>query len=643
MTDILINIFIYLAAAVVAVPISKQLGLGSVLGYLVAGIVIGPIFHWVGDETQNIQHVAEFGVVMMLFLVGLELEPKKLWALRHRLLGLGGLQVGLTAVAIAAGAIALGIIWQSAVAIGLIIAMSSTAIVLQTLSEKGLIKTTGGQSSFSVLLFQDIAFIPILALLPLLALPTLSGYDAVELGHGSVTILANLSGVMRAVVVFGAVGLVVLVGHYLLNPLFRTIAKTELYEIFTAFSLLLIVGIAVLMTMIGLSPALGAFVAGVVLASSEYRHQLGSTIEPFKGLLLGLFFITVGAGINTTLLFSSFFSIVALAIAVIFVKFIILFGLGKTFRLKGLHHWLFALSLAQAGEFGFVLISFSVNNHVIAKPIADYLLLVIALSMLFTPLLFIFFDKLIVPRQAESERQTDSIDEDSSIIIAGHGRFGQTINRLMLNCGYRTTVLDLDAEIIEGFARFGLKTFFGDASRPELLDAAKIRQATVLVIAIDNKEKALEISRYARQRNPKLTIIARAYDRDHVYDLHQAGADHIIRETFDSSLRAARRTLSAMGLPKHKVHHVTRAFYERDRYVIKQLANLYDPELPRFANTAMIDAFRELNEETINIIHDILGDDMAHEIDDIISDEEENQLDAEITKVTPVACDLKQD
>lgn len=638
MTEILINIFIYLAAAVIAVPLSKQLGLGSVLGYLIAGIVIGPIFHLVGDETQDIQHVAEFGVVMMLFLVGLELAPRNLWKLRHRLLGLGGLQVLLTTLVVCSLAIQFGILWQTALAIGMIISMSSTAIVLQTLSEKGLIKTTAGQSSFSVLLFQDIAFIPMLALIPLLSLPVLVTYGA-ETGQVSENLLTGMSGLMKTLITFGAIGLVVVVGHYFLNPLFRYIAKTGLREIFTAFALLLVVGIAVLMTLIGLSPALGAFLAGVVLANSEYRHQLESTIEPFKGLLLGLFFITVGAGMNLTLLSSSFRDILAITLGVIIIKFAILFVLGKAFRLRGMHQWLFALSLSQAGEFGFVLLSFSVQNNVIAKPIADQLLLVVALSMILTPLLFILFDKVILPRQTEPEREADTVDEESSIIIVGHGRFGQIVNRLMLNCGYRTTVLDLDAENIEGFSRFGLKTFFGDASRPELLDAANIHEAKVLVIALDNKEKALEITRYARQQNADLTIISRAYDRNHVYDLFQAGADHIIREVFDSSLRAAKQTLLAVGLPKHKVERVTRLFFVRDREVLNKLANLYNPDLPRFANQEMLEAFKSLNEDTIRIIHNLLGDDMAHEIDDLMTDDEENQLDAEMTEAAATIGD----
>lgn len=631
MTDILMSIFIYLAAAVIAVPISKQLGLGSVLGYLIAGIVIGPIFGLVGDETQDIQHVAEFGVVMMLFLVGLELEPKTLWSLRHRLLGLGGLQVALTAAIVAVGAILMGAVWQTAVAIGLVVSLSSTAIVLQTLNEKGLMKTAGGQSCFSVLLFQDIAVIPMLALIPLLALPELAAHhDTHEAGHASVNLLEGASGWVKAIITLASIGLIIVIGHFAVNPLFRIIAKTGLREIFTAFALLLVVGIAALMSLIGLSPALGTFLAGVVLANSEYRHELESTIEPFKGLLLGLFFITVGAGMNLALLFSEFWLILGVTLAIIATKFAVLFALGKLFKLKGMYQWLFALALAQAGEFGFVLLSFTVQNNVIPTPIADQLLLVVALSMLLTPLLFILFDKIIVPRQAEPEREADTIDEHSSVIIAGNGRFGQVVYRLLLNCGYKPTVLDLDAEAIAGFSKFGIKTFFGDASRPELLEAAKIREAKVLVIAVDNKEKALEIAHYAHQANPDLKIIARAYDRLHVYDLYQAGARQIIRETFDSSVRAGRNTLEALGMTPEKAKAVSELYYERDRTLVKELADLYDPSLPRFANTKMSAAFMEFNEETIELIDELLGKDKAEELQ--LSEEAENKLSAEITE-----------
>lgn len=634
MTDILISSFIYLAAAVVAVPLFKQLGLGSVLGYLIAGIVIGPLLGLVGDETKQIQHVAEFGVVMMLFIVGLELEPRKLWELRHRLLGLGGLQVILTIGAITLGAIAMGVVWQTALAIGLVLSLSSTAIVLQTLSEKGLMKTSGGQSSFSVLSFQDIAVIFMLAFIPLLALPELVDHASAvhEAGHTSGNLIEGFSGWMRTLITIGAISAIIFIGHFLVNPIFRFIAQTGLREILTSFALCLVIGIAALMSVIGLSPALGTFVAGVVLANSEYRHELESTINPFKGLLLGLFFITVGAGMDLNLLKTDFMTIIGITLAVMAIKFVVLFMLGKVFKLKSMYQWLFALALAQAGEFGFVLLSFTVGNHVIPKEVADQLSLVIALSMMLTPLLFIFFDKVIAPRQALPEREADIIDEHSSVIIVGNGRFGQIVNRALMLSGYKATVLDLDAEAVSGFAKYGIKTFFGDASRPDLLEAAKIKEADVLVVAVDDKQKALEIVEHAHHVNPNLEIIARAYDRNHYYELHDAGAEYIVRETFSSAVRASEATLEALGMPTHKAKAVSQLFSYRDRYALKELADLYDPALPRFANAKIFTAFQTINNETMQMINELLGKDKADELN--ISSEDENQLEAEIVEAT---------
>lgn len=617
MTDILLNSFIYLMAAVIAVPISKKLGLGSVLGYLIAGIAIGPILGLVGDEAKKVQHVAEFGVVMMLFLVGLELEPKKLWSLRHRLLGLGGLQVGLTTVAITAGAMAMGLAWQTALAVGLTLSLSSTAIVLQTLNEKGLMKSTGGQSSFSVLLFQDIAVIPMLALMPLLALPELAellshGQNHIQDAEHGGNLLSGLSGGVKALVTFGAIGAIILAGNFLVNPLFRIIAKTGLREIFTAFALCLIIGIAVLMSSIGLSPALGTFIAGVVLASSEYRHELESTIEPFKGLLLGVFFITVGADMNLTLLANNFFLIIGATLAVIAIKFAVLFMLGKLFKLQGMYHWLFALALAQAGEFGFVLLSVTVQNAVIPRAIASQLLLVIALSMMLTPLLFILFDKFIVPRQSKPVREADTIEgvSEQGIIVAGMGRFGQMVTRLLIKCGYNPTVIDLDAEAVEGFNKLGYKTYFGDASRPELLVSAGIETAKLLVVAIDDKERALAMVAYARKVNPELQIVARGYDRLNTYDLWQAGDGkhmNIVREMFDSSVRAGKGALEALGFDKAIAKEITELFYHRNRHGVQLMAEAHDPSLPRFANQKMIDIAKKHNDETEKMIQNVLA------------------------------------
>lgn len=610
MTEILINSFIYLSAAVLAVPISKKLGLGSVLGYLIAGVAIGPILGLVGDEAKEIQHVAEFGVVMMLFLVGLELEPKMLWSLRNRLLGLGGLQVALTTALITAGAMAMGLVWQTALAIGLTLSLSSTAIVLQTLNEKGLMKTAGGQSSFSVLLFQDIAVIPMLALIPLLALPELAGQGGHDAGHGT-NLLEGLSGGVKTLVTLGAIGAIVLAGHFLVNPMFRIIAKTGLREMFTAFALCLVIGIAALMSVIGLSPALGTFIAGVVLANSEYRHELESTIEPFKGLLLGVFFITVGAGMNLTLLMNEFTLIMGATLEVMAIKFAVLYMLGKIFKLQGMYQWLFALALAQAGEFGFVLLSFTVQNAVIPEAVADKLLLVVALSMMLTPLLFILFDKVIAPRQAIPEREADAIDEQSEhgIIVAGVGRFGQMIIRLLIQCGYKPTVIDLDADSVEGFNKLGFKTYFGDASRPELLASAGIDDAKLLVVAIDDKERALEMVAHVRKVNPNLPIVARGYDRMHTYDLWQAGNGqhmNIVRETFDSSVRAGKGALEALGIDEQTAKEVTELFYHRDRNGVLLMAEAHDPSLPRFGNQKMLDISVKHNAETERMIQALL-------------------------------------
>jgi CPA2 family monovalent cation:H+ antiporter-2 len=396
--------FTFLVAGVIAVPIASRLGLGSVLGYLIAGIAISPLLQALHVDVVSIQHFAEFGVVMMLFLVGLELEPQLLWSMRTRLLGLGGLQVGVTALAVMGIAMLLGHSWSIALAVGLTLSLSSTAIVLQTLNEKGLMRSDGGQSSFSVLLFQDIAVIPMLAFIPLLALPELTeiaGATAAQAGeadHGSMSIVESLNGWQRALVTAGAIAFVIVGGSYLTRPIFRFIAVARLRELFTATALLLVIGIALLMTVVGLSPALGTFLAGVVLANSEYRHELESDIDPFKGLLLGLFFITVGAAIRFDLLLASLGEVVAMTLGLIGLKAAVLYALSRVFNIGGSDRWLFTLGLAQAGEFGFVLLAFTVASSVIPTALADQLLLVVTLSMLLTPLLFIVYDKLIAPR-----------------------------------------------------------------------------------------------------------------------------------------------------------------------------------------------------------------------------------------------------
>ena len=614
MTSLLLSAFIYLASAAVAVPLSKRLGLGSVLGYLIAGVLIGPVFGLVGQETESIQHVAEFGVVMMLFLVGLELEPHKLWQLRWQLLGLGGLQVVLTIAAITGIAMLMGLSWTVGVAAGCVLSMSSTAIVLQTLGEKNLLASQGGQASFSVLLFQDIAVIPMLALLPLLALPELAG-QATEAAHhaDAVNLLAGLPAYEKAGITFGVIALIVVGGHFLAGPIFRYIAAARLREIFTVVSLALVIGIAVLMSLIGLSPALGTFLAGVVLANSEYRHELESNIEPFKGLLLGLFFITVGAGVDFELLAHQGWKILGITLCVIVAKGLILLLLGKVFRLKRLDQKLFALALAQAGEFGFVLLSLVESNGVMPSHIAKQLLLAVALSMLFTPLLFILYDKVMVPRayaraKAGDAVRPDVIEQKHPVIIAGHGRFGRVINAMVTACGYKTTVIDHNAATVAGYKRFGVETYFGDASRQELLLIAGLAEARLLVVAIDNHEQAMKITEFARKTNPGIKIVARSYDAQQTYELYHAGADEIVRENFDSAVRCGKRALECLGMPKLKAEEVGNLYFHRNRHGMAMAAKAYDPSIGMFENKALIEIMRSEMAETERLIRQLLHD-----------------------------------
>lgn len=606
MGGVLFQVFVYLCAAVIAVPVAKRLGLGSVLGYLIAGIVIGPVLHIVGSETEQLQHFAEFGVVMMLFLVGLELKPPLLWQMRARLLGLGGLQVLATASAIAAIGLLFLEHWQTALATGLLLALSSTAIVLQTLSEKGLMKTDGGRAGFAVLLFQDIAVIPMLALISLLAMPEITevvqhaagatdtaGHEG-EAGHGGgFSLVAGLDSWRYALVVLGAVAVVVLGGHFLSRPLFRFIAASHLRESFTATALLLVVGIALLMTLVDLSPALGTFLAGLVLAESEFRHELESNIEPFKGLLLGLFFITVGAGIDFAVLFGELFTVLALTFGVIAIKGLVLFGLGRLFRLREADHWLFTLSLAQAGEFGFVLLAFSTQNAVIPPELGKLLSLVVALSMLLTPVLFIGYDRLVLPRlRSGKDQPPDRIDEQGTVIIAGVGRFGQVVNRLLIAAGVRTVVLDHEAGIVERMRQIGFRSYFGDASRPDLLQAAGIEQASAFVVAIDDQDRAIELVEYLKREYPKLLIVARAFDVDNLYLLRTAGTDLAVREVFEASLKAGAETLRLLGRHPFEVEKLKRAFRRHDEDTLDELYELWDRDLELAKNRALLERVR---------------------------------------------------
>ncbi|MEM6412139.1 MAG: cation:proton antiporter, partial [Pseudomonadota bacterium] len=549
MSDFLILAFVVMGAGIIAVPIAARLGLGSVLGYLIAGIAISPLLHLLNVDVVALQHFAEFGVVMMLFLIGLELEPNLLWKLRNKLVVLGGGQVVLTAALVTAIASLLGQPFSIAIAIGLILALSSTAIVLQTLNERGLTRTEGGQASFSVLLFQDIAVIPMLALMPLLAMPELMDAASQAIGHGegaaddhggseSISMVAGMGGVQATLVTIGAIIAVILAGVFCTRPLFKYIAAAKLPELFTAAALFIIIATALLMMVVGLSPALGAFMAGVVLATSEYRHEMESHIDPFRGLLLGLFFITVGANIDFALLMESPAKIVALAVALIAVKLVVLYSLASVFNISGSSRWLFTLGLAQAGEFGFVLLSFSVTNAILPQTLADELLLVVTLTMLLTPVLFILYGKIIQPAMMKtSDEPDDAIEEKKKVIIVGRGRMGGIVERMLKSAGYDPTVIDHNSEHLNILRRFGVHVYFGDATRPGLLHAAGIEDASLLVVAMDGKQQITQLVDYAIRTYPDLHVIGRAVDRDHVYELWARGCRDIIRETYDSSLR----------------------------------------------------------------------------------------------------------
>jgi len=518
----------------------------------------------------------------------------------------GGAQILLSTVAIAAVANAFGLPLATAVAVGITLALSSTAIVLTTLNEKGLMRTEGGRSAFSVLLTQDIAVIPALAVLPLLAVQAsvaISEDGSIrrgveEDGYHSMSLVEGLPAWGVTLVTLGAVMAVILAGRYLSPILFRYIHLSRLREMYTAVALVIVVGIAFLMILVGLSPALGAFVAGVVLANSEFRHELEADIEPFKGLLLGLFFITVGAGINFGTLFANPLTILGLTLGLMALKGVILFGIALAFRLRGRDKWLFTLSLAQAGEFGFVLVAFGLQQSVFPVRIGEVLLLVIALSMLLTPLAFIASDwigRRLGQESSGEEGEADEIEEKAQIIIAGIGRFGQVVNRMVQASGYRTVVLDNDLATIQLMRKFGFKGYFGDPSRPELLAAAGLETAKVLVVAVDDKQAAVDLVRYARRVRPDIAITARAHDRLHVYELYDAGADHIVREMFDSSLRAARYVLEDMGLTDYEAHEMETAFYRHDRQTLRELAELWQPGVALSDNAAYVERARELN------------------------------------------------
>jgi len=564
----LFQAFIYLGAAVVSVPIAKRLGLGSVLGYLLAGVIIGPhVLGFIGDARGDVMNVAQFGVVMMLFLVGLELRPNVLWRLRGPIFGSGTLQVVLTALVCAVFAFCFHLAIGPAIVVGLILSDSSSAIAIQSLSEKGRLNTKGGQTSVAVLLFQDLAVIPILAVIPFLA-----G------NHPASTAATHSSTWFQALLVLVTVSAIVIGGRFLVSPAFHFLALTRLHEIFTAAALLLVVGIALAMQLIGLSPALGTFLAGVVLAESEYRHELESDIEPFKGLLLGLFFVSVGASIDLSLLQSEPIPMCGLVIGLLLVKAAVLYGIGKISRLENSQNFTFSSALAQGGEFAFVLVAFAVHNQVFDQRIADRLIAIVALSMVASPFLFTINEFWIQPRFSSRlrQREGDQIDETTNpVIIAGVGRYGVVVGRLLNAQGIKTTVLDFDPEQVDLIRKIGFKVFYGDATRHEMLAAAGAEQAKLLVIAIDDVEGSLRLVGLAQKHFPNLTLLVRAKDREHAYRLIKMGVKSVFRETLESSLEMSVQALRVLGFGAYRAYRAAHTFKEYDEETVRILAEYY--------------------------------------------------------------------
>ncbi len=554
---------IYLGAAVFAVPLSKALGLGSIIGYLAAGIAIGPWGLGLVSNVQDILHFAEFGVVLMLFLVGLELEPKRLWNLRRPIFGWGSAQVlGCTALLFAAAWVA-GVPWKISLVAALGLALSSTAIALQVMGERNLLPTSSGQAGFSILLFQDVAAIPILALLPLLGLAAGAGEAAEGGGRW-----------LEAVKIVAVIAGIVLGGRLLLRPALRWIAKSNTPEIFTAASLLLVVAIAALMQLVGLSMALGAFLAGVLLAESEYRRELETDIEPFKGLLLGLFFIAVGMSIDFGVLLKSPGLMAAVVLGFLAIKALVIYAVARLMGLPFQERPVFTLLLAQGGEFAFVVFQAAAGARVFPAETASLLIGAVAISMLLSPLLLVLVDKLLLPRFAKSNATPmDEISEPQSapIIIAGFGRYGQIVGRMLSAQGLPATVLDHDAEMVEAARTFGFHVFYGDATRLDLLRTAGAAQAKLLVVAVDSMEQSLEIVDIVQAHFPDLQLVARARDVTHWNALRDRGVMHVERELFESSLRSARTVLELLGHTPHEARQHAMRFRQHNIDLFEQM------------------------------------------------------------------------
>ncbi|MDY0686211.1 monovalent cation:proton antiporter-2 (CPA2) family protein [Pasteurella multocida] len=586
----LVQIVALLGAAVIAVPLFKRLGLGSVLGYLAAGLIIGPFGFGLFTDPQAILHVAELGVVIFLFVIGLEMHPSHLWHLRKQIFGLGSLQVILAAVLLTGVGVAFGFSLPVSFVSASGFVLTSTAIVMSELAERNQLSTSSGQKIVSVLLFEDLLIVPLLVIVSFLSpIHTESDtplWQSIGISLLSITIL-------------------VIIGRWLLNPLFKILARYKAREVMTAAALLVVLGSALLMEWGGLSMAMGAFLAGVLLSESSFRHQLEADVEPFRGLLLGLFFLGVGMALDLAVVVDSWFLILSGVIILMIVKFATIYGVARIAKSDHQEAIDRAFLMAQGGEFAFVLYSAATSQGVLSEVDNANMTAIVVLSMAITPLLLVLQQRFLKPK-VKTLREADNVDEKHSVLLVGMGRFGQVINRILQFSGYKVTIIDMDETTISGINKYGIKAYFGDASRPELLLKAGIEDAKVLVVAIDNPELTLRIVEFAREVNPNIKLVVRSYDRVHTFRLYGKGVNDIIRETFDSAVRSGKRTLEYLGMPKETAEKVGELYFRMDRNGMGKMASLYDPELSLFANEAMLEEGKLQDQKIAEMIQILL-------------------------------------
>lgn len=559
---------IFLGAAIIMVPLVRKLGLSSIIGYILGGIIIGPfVLQLAGSDSEQIMHAAEFGVIMLLFLVGLEIEPKKFWRIRKKILGMGALQVGLTTAALFAIFYWSG--WESkeAVVAALCFALSSTAIVLQTLKEKNIFRTEAGEASFSVLLFQDLSVIPILALLPILAKRPENPEEQI--------LLQYLPDWLQPFSIIIGVLMLIFLGKYIFVPFLRYVSRSGMNELLTASALFLVIGVSELMSSVGLSPALGAFLAGVMLATSEFRHEMESQIEPFKGLLLAVFFVSVGATINFNVILADPMFIFSATAIVLIVKFAVLFLVGKSFGLKLGQNFLMSFALAQIGEFAFVLLNYSKSLYLLDIELNDQLMAITALTMVITPLLLMLNDRFIEPKLA-TKRTEESEDlsaiKQRNIIIVGFGHFGSTVGRLLRVNGIKATILDSDMERVNLLKTYGFKVYYGEATKPAILRSAGAETADLLVLCLDDPERNKLILSYVRKNFPHLKVFVRAKNRLDAYDFYNDGVENIYRETLGTAVDMAVDVLKETGMRSYAARRLGKRFMLIDKAMLRKLA-----------------------------------------------------------------------